>query len=70
MIGGSNTGRNRVLAGKRVLLIANRSYSFWLFRREIIERLLSEGAEVCLASNSDDYAENFRNMPVRLTEIK
>ena len=70
MTGGGDTGGNRALAGKRVLFVANRSYSFWLFRREIIERLLSEGAEVCLASNSDDYTENFRNMPVRLTEIK
>lgn len=70
MSGAGDTGGERALAGKRVLFVANRSYSFWLFRREIIERLLAEGAEVCLASNSDGYTAHFRDMPLHLIEIK
>lgn len=63
----SGTGR---LAGKRILFIANRSLNFWVFRREIIEKIAEEGGQVFLAANSDAWTEKIRSLPAEFIEIK
>ncbi len=61
--------RNR-LAGKRILMIANRSLNFWVFRREIIEKIAEEGGQVFLAANGDAWVEKVRSLPAEFIEIK
>lgn len=62
----SITGR---LAGKRFLFIANRSLNFWVFRREIIEKIAEEGGHVFLAANSDAWTDKIRSLPAEFIEI-
>ena len=69
MTDGGPADKTISLRGRRVLLVANRSYSFWLFRREVIARLIEEGAEVFLASNVDNYTENLSELSINFIEI-
>ena len=55
---------------KRILLFANRTNSFWFFRKEIIEELIKKKYKVCLVANKDEYYKNFKNYNIQFFEIK
>ncbi len=55
---------------KKILLFANRTNSFWFFRKEIISELIKKKYKVCLVANKDEYYKNFKNYNIEFYEIK
>ena len=55
---------------KKILLVANRTNSFWFFRKEIINELIKRKYKVYMAANKDEYYKKFKNYNVTFLEIK
>ena len=55
---------------KKILLVANRTNSFWFFRKEIIQELIKKEYKVSLVANKDEYYKNFKNYNIKFYEIK
>ena len=55
---------------KKILLVANRTNSFWFFRKEIINQLIKKKYKVYMAANKDEYYKKFKNYDVTFVEIK
>lgn len=53
---------------KRLLLVANQSWNFWNFRRELIQHLLAKSYEVHLLSPVDSTTEKLKKMGARHVE--
>ncbi len=55
---------------KKILLVANRTNSFWFFRKEIIKKLIRKKYKVYLVANKDEYYKYFRKYDLQFYEIK
>lgn len=52
--------------GSRILIVANYSYSVWLFRRDIVAALIGLGAEVHVLAGEDEYTAKVEELGVRM----
>ena len=55
---------------KNIFLIANRTNSLWLFRKELILKLIKENYKVHLIASKDQFHKNFKNFDVKFFEVK
>lgn len=53
----------------KVLILGNSDLVIWNFRKELVERLLKEGYEVCISSPYGETIEYLRNMGCQYVEI-
>ena len=55
---------------KTILLVANRTNSFWFFRKEIIKKLIEKKYKVLMVANKDEYFKKFKEYNINFIEIK
>lgn len=55
---------------KKIILVANRTNSFWFFRKEIIKQLIKKKYKVILVANKDEYLKKFKNYDIKFYEFK
>ena len=55
---------------KTILLVANRTNSFWFFRKEIIKKLIKKKYKVLMVANKDEYFKKFKEYNINFRRYR